>query len=118
MTQLGPILTNAISYWEKRRIPYNLVLMAVVIYDYLHIEPGFLFHLKSWENFLTLVVLAALANVCYCMAYLVDVPVQLSEFRNSWLPRRGLLWGLGTVLAAILTHLACVTGAAFPFAVF
>ena len=99
MTQLGPILTNAIAYWEPRRVLYNLVLVGVT--------------LRNLEFFcgpplLELFVLAVLANACYCAAYLIDVPVQLSEFRARWLPHRWLLWLLGTAFAAALAYLTLV----------
>ena len=46
-----------------------------------------------------LFVLAVLANVCYCAAYLVDVPVQYSSFRDAWRRWRWALWVVGMVLA-------------------
>jgi hypothetical protein len=34
----------------------------------------------TWPSLLVLFVLAVLANVCYCAAYLVDIPLQYSAF--------------------------------------
>jgi len=51
---------------------------------------------------LALLVLAVLANVCYCAAYLVDVPVQYSSFRPQWRRWRWALWTLGMLVAAVL----------------
>lgn len=47
-------------------------------------------------------MLAVLANACYCAAYLVDIPVQLSDFRDAWRCMRILLWTVGTLFAAVL----------------
>jgi hypothetical protein len=43
-----------------------------------------------------------LANVCYCAAYLVDLPLQYSSFRAAWRRRRFALWLAGMLFAALL----------------
>ncbi|HEV3182792.1 MAG TPA: hypothetical protein VGY90_08245 [Steroidobacteraceae bacterium] len=43
------------------------------------------------QALLLLIVLGVLANVCYCAAYLVDIPLQYSSFRSPW---RRWRWGL------------------------
>lgn len=113
MTQLGPVLTNALSFWERKgRVPYNLVLAVQFVLHYLGQGSP-----RSWtspESLLNLFLLAVAANLCYCAAYLVDVPVQLSEFREAWLPYRWLLWALGMAVAMALAHLVCCSGSVFP----
>ena len=98
---LREVLTDAIRYWEPRRIGYNLVLALIVLGWVAFTWPHFRGAL-AWSSILALFVLAVLANVCYCAAYLVDVPVQYSAFRDSWRRRRWLLWLIGVLFAGIL----------------
>jgi hypothetical protein len=97
------MLREAMRYWEPRRIVYNIVLAAVVIawlaFTWPHFRPLF-----TVQGFLVLLVLAAIANVCYCAAYLADMAMQCSSFRTTWLRARWMLWLLGTLFA---TGLAC-----------
>jgi hypothetical protein len=74
------IVSDSIRYWEPRRIAYNLILAAVVVGWIVLSWPHFLPALK-WESLVLMVVLAVWANVCYCAAYIVDFPMQISFFR-------------------------------------
>jgi len=56
------------------------------------------------QSLLSLFVLAVLANVCYCAAYLADVPMQYSSFRAVWQRRRWVLWLAGTLFATALAN--------------
>ena len=47
---------------------------------------------------------AVLANVCYCLAYLVDVFVQFSGLHDQWRIGRTVLLSIGTAFAATITH--------------
>ncbi len=96
-------LTEAIGYWEPRRIVYNLVLAAVVIAH----------ALSDWRQvrsqitvngLLFLFVLAVLANVAYCAAYVVDVFAQSSGYHEVWTQFRWILFAIGVCFAAVLTH--------------
>ncbi|MCK7577083.1 MAG: hypothetical protein MZV65_15460 [Chromatiales bacterium] len=58
---------------------------------------------------LELFLCAVLANVAYTTAYLVDIPVQLSDFRDRWRRWRIGLFVIGTAFAA---GLAWLTGLA------
>jgi hypothetical protein len=102
-TPLREILSDAIAYWEPRRIPYNLVLTAVVlawiIFSWPHFQPAF-----TPQSALFLFVLATLANVCYCAAYLADVPMQYSLFQAIWRRWRWSLWLLGMIFAIAFTN--------------
>ena len=98
---LGNALSDAIGYWERRRIGYNLALAAVVL-GWLAVAWTRLRGLFDLEHLLALFVLAVLANICYCAAYLVDVPVQLSAFHDGWRRRRWLLWLVGTLFGMTL----------------
>lgn len=77
---MPPGLGEAIRYWEPRRLPYNLALAGVtatwLMVTWPHFRPAL--NLSSLSQ---LVLLAALANLCYCAAYLVDLSIQRSRFR-------------------------------------
>jgi hypothetical protein len=53
---------------------------------------------------LGLFLLAVAANICYCAAYLADVFVQASGFREVLQRVRWVLFVLGTLVAAIITR--------------
>ena len=100
---LRALLDDALRYWEPRRVLYNLVLTGVVL----------TWVVTSWPHFraaLTLqalgllLALAVMANVCYCAAYVVDIPLQYSSFRARWQRWRPALWLLGMALAALLAN--------------
>lgn len=95
------IFTDAFRYWERRRIPYNLILAALFCTYVMRIWPRFLavFH---WIDILPLFVLVVVANVCYSTAYFIDLPVQHSAFRSGWWRWRWLLWLVGTLFALVL----------------
>jgi hypothetical protein len=94
-------IDEAIKFWEPRRILYNLVLTAVTVFWFVlgwsHFRPG-----VNLQLLLALLVLAAAANVCYCAAYLVDIPLQYSSFRAAWRRHRWWLWLAGVLLAMLL----------------
>jgi len=101
--ELREIITSALRYWEPRRLIYNAVLAAVAGAHWLDSQTD------SEQNYTRgslglLFLLAAGANLCYCAAYPVDVFVQQSDFRGQWLRSRWVLFVLGTLVAAVLTH--------------
>ena len=94
-------LSDAIRYWELRRVVYNLALAAVVV----ALAVAFRARIESrvsFELLLALVVLAVLANLCYCAAYLVDLPMQLSSHAGIWKRWRWLLWMAGVLFGMAL----------------
>jgi hypothetical protein len=97
----GARFKDAARFWEPRRIAYNLVLTAVVfaflILTWPHFRPALTF-----QSLPPLLVLAAMANVCYSAAYLADVLLQFSSFRNLWQRQRWSLWLVGTLFAVLL----------------
>jgi len=101
--QLREILADAIRYWEPRRIAYNVILTAVIIIWVVSTWPHFREAL-TWSSLLALFVLAMLANLCYCAAYVADLPVQLSSFRSLWRHWRWSLWLAGMLFAILLTN--------------
>lgn len=103
MIDLQSPLTSAIAYWEPRRLPYNAWLLAVVVatwfLDSSRSPQGTMFELAQ-QMFL----LAVLANVAYCAAYVVDVVALLSGVRATWLRRRWMLLAVGMLFAAVPAH--------------
>jgi hypothetical protein len=98
---LPSILTDAIRYWERGRIAYNLVLAGIVLGWFAWTWPHFrqAFHLPLIG---ALFVLGVLANVCYCAAYIADIPLQHSSFQRQWRAWRWGLWLIGTLFASVL----------------
>jgi hypothetical protein len=96
-------VTSAIRYWEPRRVLYNIVLAGVVgIYFWLA-WPASKQTLTA-DSILVLFLLAVLANVAYCAAYLVDIFAQMSNFRDAWNSARWIVFVVGTAFAAVLTR--------------
>jgi hypothetical protein len=96
-------LSDAIRYWEPRRILYNAVLLLVVALSYWVNLPASRVSVNA-DSLLVLFVLAVLANVAYCAAYAVDVVAQISAFRGVWLRVRWMLLVVGLLFAGVLAH--------------
>jgi uncharacterized membrane protein YkvI len=102
---LVEMATDALRYWEPRRILYNLVLAAVTFTE----------AAVNWKTarsalnitmVLTLFVLAVIANLLYCGAYVADIFVQSSALRAAWRQKRWILLVVGLCFAAVLAHFA------------
>jgi hypothetical protein len=97
------IFTDSLRYWELRRIAYNLILTAIfmawIVISWPHFRGAF-----TWPHFVDLAILAMFANLCYCAAYLADIPMQFSSFRQPWRHRRWLLWLAGMLFATLLAN--------------
>jgi hypothetical protein len=102
-TRVRDAVSDAIRYWEPRRIAYNGVL-ALIVLAYFAINWPHSRIVVSFEGVLIVFVLAVLANICYCAAYLGDVFVQISGFRDAWQKWRWVLFIIGTAFAAIITR--------------
>jgi len=96
-------LSNAIRYWEPRRILYNLLLAAIVIAHYVAKLP-FSRTALPLDSLLLLFLLAVVANVAYCAAYVPDVFAQMSGLRETWLQFRRVVLAVGLAFAGVLTH--------------
>jgi hypothetical protein len=44
------------------------------------------------------------ANLCYCAAYLADIPMQFLSFQDTWRRRRCMLWFAGMLFAFVVTN--------------
>lgn len=96
-------LDDAVTYWEPRRLWYNLVLVAVVLAclaDQWPLDPEVL----TFDSVLILFILAVLANVAYCAAYIPDVFLQLTTHRDKWRRTRWLVLLVGILFAAALAY--------------
>ena len=84
---LRAIFEDAVRYWEPRRLGYNLALSVQAVFwvvrTWPHFRPAF-----TLQSLPPLVVLAALANVCYCAVYAAEVLVQSTAVREIWRRRR------------------------------
>jgi len=119
MNEFKQSIGNALHYWEARRVVYNAVLLAVlagwVILTWPHfrsvrlkgIPPG-----ETHPTLLILTILAFLANVCYCAAYLVDIPLQLTF--ATWSKYRWVLLLTG-LFFAILVENYWIADEIYPF---
>jgi len=97
------LLADSIRFWELRRIVYNFALAAVVVAWLVATWPHFRPALKLIP-LLQFAVLALLANVCYCAAYLVDIPLLSSPLSDVWRRRRWALWLVGTLFAVLFEN--------------
>lgn len=82
---------------------YNGVLVAVVLACYF-VTPKTSRVPITLDTALLVFLLAVLANVAYCAAYIVDVFAQLSALRERWKSYRWILLWIGIAFAAILTR--------------
>jgi hypothetical protein len=102
-TEFREYVTDAIKFWEPWRLLYNLSLAAVVILY-------FAIHYPQSKSTLTvdfclgLFLLAVVANIAYCAAYVVDIFAQASGFREQWRRYRKILFVIGTVFATIIAR--------------
>jgi len=97
------LLVDALRFWELRRIFYNLALSVVALawlgLTWPHFRPAL-----TLTSFFLFIVLALLANACYCAAYLVDIPLQHSALAAVWRRRRWVLLLAGTLFAILLEN--------------
>jgi hypothetical protein len=97
------LLADAIRFWEPRRLLYNFVLSAVAVVWLVATWPHFRVAL-TLPSLLLLAILALLANVCYCSAYLVDIPMQSSSLSAVWRRRRWGLWLIRALFAIVVAN--------------
>ena len=97
-------LSGAVRYWEPRRLAYNAALLIVVGGAFVAGLPVSK-RVISVEPILLLFILAVLANIAYCGAYIPDVVLQHTSFRDLWLRFRWTLFAIGTLMACALAHL-------------
>ena len=108
--QIRELTTDALRYWELRRLFYNALLALIVLGHFVAEWPASKLAV-TFDSVLALFLLAVLANVAYSAVYVVDVFIQLSGFRESRGRWRWALLIVGFSFAGVLTHF--FTGGAF-----
>jgi hypothetical protein len=110
LAQLRELVTDALRYWELRRLFYNALLALIVLGHFLEAWPASKQSI-TFDGALGLFILAVIANVAYSIVYVADVFIQFSGFRSSRARWRWVLLVVGFSFAAVLTHF--VSGGAF-----
>jgi hypothetical protein len=100
---LSGYVAQGLRYWEPRRLIYNGVLGLVVLVHFFLAWPASREKL-SFDLVLGLFILAVLANIAYCGAYVADLFVQFSGLDAAWRRGRVVLLSVGTAFAATITH--------------
>ena len=101
--QLGICVAEALLFWEPRRVYYNIALAAVVVVHVLINMPA-AWAAVTFDAMCGLFMLAVIANVLYCAAYVVDLFVRISGLRDQWKVGRMILLIVGTLFASVIAH--------------
>ena len=98
--------TSAVRYWERMRLVYNgaLAFIVVVIFGMGYPHSWEVLSLQKTDALFLFFILAVVANVLYSVAYVPDIFLQMSGYREAWLRFRWILLVVGFVTAAILTQ--------------
>ena len=102
-TNLRESVTDAIRFWEPRRLVYNAVLVATVLIYFALSYPASKAQL-TLDGAQGVFILAVLANVAYCAAYVPDIFAQISGYRELWQRYRWILFVIGVLFAGIITR--------------
>jgi hypothetical protein len=102
--EIRPLFTDAIRFWEKARILFNITLAGVSIGTLFLLfgDFGRVFRYLGQQGLL-IFILAFLGNIAYCSAYPIDTLVQLSDYQKGWRKGRWILWLMGTAFACAIT---------------
>jgi hypothetical protein len=103
LARASAYVASGLRYWELRRLIYNAVLAVVVVGHFMLAWPSSREKL-SFDLLLGLFVLAVLANIAYCAAYLADLFLQFSGLEVAWRVGRPILLSVGTAFAATIAH--------------
>ena len=101
--RLRETITDALRFWEPLRVVFNGVLALIVLGYFVASWPRSQ-DAVTLNGILFLFILAVLANICYCAAYLGDLFVQFSGFKQIWKRLRWGLFAIGTLFAAAITR--------------
>ena len=103
------MVDSALRFWEPCRLIYNGVLALIVLWMFNRwVMPEGL----GWHDLpaylMGFFVLAVIANILYCAAYVVDIFMQFSSYRASWIMSRRLAFTVGLMFAMALTYYMCL----------
>jgi hypothetical protein len=104
------MIRNAIGFWEPLRALYNAALVVLVIVRYVVALPESRRSLEG-DTFVALFVMTVIANVLYCAAYALDLPLQHAGFGEHGSRWRWPAFVIGTLFALSLAYF--VTGGMF-----
>ena len=94
---------DAARFWERQRIWYDAVLCAFVVlwvgFTWPHFRPAL-----NWVALGEMLVLALLANLCYCAGYVAELFMQPLFAQTYWRRIRWTAWVVGMLLAALLEN--------------
>lgn len=95
-------LTEAIKYWELRRVLFNLLMIATLLCAVWQQNAWVVF--SSKEFLVYCASFAGMANVFYCLAYVPDLALR-SSLLSVKIKHRGALaiFVLGCALSLLLT---------------
>ena len=96
-------LKDAAQFWERQRILYNGVILAVVVLWVVVTWP----HFRPAMSFVALgkmAVLAVLANLSYCAGYAMEGFIQPLAEQAYWRKLRWAVWTAGVLLAILLSN--------------
>lgn len=98
------MIRNAIRFWEPLRALYNAALIGMVVAQFVVQLP------QSRQSiggglFVQLFVMAVVANVLYCAAYAIDIPLQHAGFGQDARRWRWPVFVIGTMFALALAYL-------------
>src|SRR5579864_5751968 len=96
-------VADAAHFWEPRRIWYNGILCVFVllwiVFTWPHFRPAFTLVAMG-----KMLVLALLANICYCAGYVAELFVQPVIPRAYWRRIRWTVWVISVLLAVVLEN--------------
>ncbi len=97
------LISDAIHWWEPKRLVYNGVLTVFVLMRFYQGYPATRRALE-FNSLLMLVGLAIAANISYCAAYIPDLFVQLAGHDKALPNVRWVIFGVGLVFSLVLAH--------------
>lgn len=94
---------DAAKFWERGRIWHNLGLTIAVllwiVFTWPHFRPA-----MNWVALGKMLVLALLANLCYCAGYVAELFMQPVTPRMLWRRVRVIVWIAGMLFALLLEN--------------
>ena len=101
--QSSGYIRSTVRFWEPLRAIYNAVLAMIVVAwivsSWPHFRPA-----MSLGNLGRLLILAAIANVLYSVAYVVDLVSQQFSPPQALRAIRWTTWAVGMAFAILLTN--------------
>jgi len=94
------LVTEAIRFWEPLRLAYNLMLLAILLF---FINQQGAWALLGAGDFLSnTVILAVMANIAFCLAYLPDLVLRFSLLSDgSKRLGRWIIFAIGMLIGFI-----------------